>query len=509
MSRDRVQFFPLLRVAAFFVVGIVVGDSLQVCLPTLWMALACLMVLGAAIWLSRMYYSSVLLLASSLFLGIGLVQQCKSTLTPVWGGERVVYDAVVVSRPVRTGKVARLDLLIIRGKETEKVRAFIRCDANPRCLKLKVGDGIHAASVFRCPGNERRNPHFDYARWLTFHGYAAITWIDDVDWQPALVDVSHIGRMERAQWKLTRFRDYLVDCIQHDSGSAEEEAIIAAMALGDKSSLSRDVKDAYSITGSSHILALSGLHLGIIYGLLILLLPLGRRWIWLSQLLSLAAIWAYALMVGMMPSVVRSAVMLTVYGLLSLASRRHVSANALALTAILMLVVNPLLLWDVGFQMSFMAVLSICFCFAPIHGMFHPSQKVVKWLWSMVVVSFVAQLGTAPLVMYYFGRFSCYFLPVNFLVIPLATLILYGVVCLLVLSWWPWACNLIVKLLHMLSWMMNKGVMAISTLPGASIENIHISVIQVVLIYVAMGCLLGAFCQWRLLWPNRVKVAKH
>ena len=120
------------------------------------------------------------------------------------------------------------------------------------------------------------------------------------------------------------------------------------MALCDKSALTKELRETYSKTGASHILALSGLHLGIIYALLSMLI-VGRRWQMITQVAIILSIWAFVFLVGMSASVVRSAVMLTVYALLAIGHRHKMSVNTLAFTAIVMLLVTPKALFDVGF----------------------------------------------------------------------------------------------------------------------------------------------------------------
>ena len=261
-------------------------------------------------------------------------------------------------------------------------------------------------------------------------------------------------------------------------------AVVAAMALGDKSALTQTVKTTYSVSGASHVLALSGLHLGFIYMLLSLFLP-RRRWPALSQLCSILVVWAFVFLVGMPVSVVRSAVMLTVYGLLSLGHRQKMSVNVLAFTLMLMLLWNPSWLFDVGFQMSFMAVWAILL-FVPLFEQVFPAQclmshRWLKWVWGMVAVSCSAQLGVAPLIAYYFGRFSTYFLLTNFVVVPAAFVILW--------------LSLVVLLFPSLAYLLLYSVQAlhivlhrIATLPGASIEGLHPSLIQLVLVYVIIFC---------------------
>ena len=171
-------------------------------------------------------------------------------------------------------------------------------------------------------------------------------------------DLQSVYRLDNSKAFFLNQRGILLDRLADSGVDGDAYAVVAAMALGDKTALTHELRDTYSVSGASHVLALSGLHLGIIYGLLWLLLP-HRRWPAVSQTIILVAMWLYVLLVGMPVSVVRSAVMLSVYGLLSIGHRNKMSVNALAFTAIVMLMWNPEWLFDIGFQLSFMAVLAI------------------------------------------------------------------------------------------------------------------------------------------------------
>lgn len=292
--------------------------------------------------------------------------------------------------------------------------------------------------------------------------------------------VRQLSRVERTRQRCLQWRQQLLARYEAQGLEGEQYAVVAAMALGDKSALTKDVREVYAVTGASHVLALSGLHLGIIYTLLSLLV-VGRRWQMLSQLVCILGIWAFAFLVGLSTSVVRSAIMLTVYALLSLGHRDKMSLNTLAFTAILMLMVNPRSLFDIGFQMSFMAVGSILLwmpvfrsVFSEAYLMDHP---VVKWVWSLLGVSLAAQLGVAPLIAYYFGRFSTYFLLTNFIVVPAATLILYLSLVVLLIPGLAYLLIYIVKSL-------NACLTYVAAIPGASIEGLHPTQIQTTMIYV-------------------------
>ena len=304
------------------------------------------------------------------------------------------------------------------------------------------------------------------------------------------VDDREPSRIERTQQYFLNQRNILLQRLETAGLSDNQYAVVAAMALGDKSSLTKDLKETYSMTGASHILALSGLHLGIIYALLSLLV-VGRRWQMITQVAIILSIWAFVFLTGMSTSVVRSAIMLTVYALLAIGHRQKMSVNTLAFTAIVMLLVSPQALFDVGFQMSFMAVFSILLFtplfYRPFSSEYLMTHRLVKWLWGMVAVSIAAQIGVAPLIAYYFGRFSCFFLLTNFIVIPAATLILYlSLATLLIPS--------IGVILASIVGLLNTTLLYISTIPGATIDGLHPSVMLTASIYAII------FATYYLLW---------
>ena len=290
------------------------------------------------------------------------------------------------------------------------------------------------------------------------------------------------SRIERTQQYFLHQRSLLLERLETAGLSDDRYAVVAAMALGDRSALTKELKETYSKTGASHVLALSGLHLGIIYALLSMLV-VGRRWQMITQVATVLSIWAFVFLTGMSASVVRSAVMLTVYALLALGHRQKMSVNTLAFTAIVMLLVTPKALFDVGFQMSFMAVFSILLFvplfYRPFSAEYLMTHRAVSWLWGMVAVSVAAQIGVAPLIAYYFGR--------NFIVIPAATLILYLALGTLLIP------SLGVVLASMVG-LLNTTLLYIATIPGATIEGLHPSVGLTVAIY---GVLLAAYY---LLW---------
>ena len=294
---------------------------------------------------------------------------------------------------------------------------------------------------------------------------------------------TEVSRLDHSKTYFLEQRAKLLDRLSDSGVDGSVYAVVAAMSLGDKSQLTKNLRETYALTGASHILALSGLHLGIIYTLLSLLLN-RRRWQVASQVVIIVCIWLFVFLVGMPASVVRSAVMLTVYALLSLGHRDKMSVNTLAFAAIVMLLFNPMALFDLGFQLSFMAVLAILLFYPLFERVwsqsFYLNHRAFKWVWAMLAVSCAAQIGVAPLIAYYFGRFSNYFLLTNLVVIPAATLILYlSLVVLLI----PSLAYLLIYTVDTLNCLLTW----IATLPGASIEGLHPTLLQLSMVYVVIA----------------------
>ena len=298
--------------------------------------------------------------------------------------------------------------------------------------------------------------------------------------QRARQEPPSVSRLDRSKTYFLERRAKLLDRLSESGVDGSAYAVVAAMALGDKSQLTRELRDAYAISGASHILALSGLHLGIIYTLLSLLLS-RRRWQMVSQIVIIVSIWLFVFLVGLSASVVRSAVMVSIYALLSLGHRDKLSVNTLAFAAIAMLLFNPMALFDVGFQLSFMAVLTILLFYPLLESLwsqpFLLDHRLFRWLWTMLSVSCAAQIGVAPLIAYYFGRISCYFLLANLVVVPAAALILYLSLAVLLI---PSLAYLLIYIVDTL----NQLLVSIAALPGASIEGLHPTVLQVWMMYV-------------------------
>lgn len=480
---DYIQTQPLLQVAVTLLLGIVVGDGLCRFLPFLpswsllvWLVLVASCLVGEVLLRRKPYSQSALLLVAVFIAGIALADKAKRQLAfPFHGGSPMTYEAVVTAEPQVKGKTLQCDLAVvaIEGKQLDKainIKAHILRDTLTNDWRsIRLGTGIEAMSVME-PLRNYRKSNFDYVRWLQCHGFRASTFIFATSWRTARVSLKPMTTLERMRLKAMGIRQRLVTRLNLGSDERQQSAIVAAMVLGDKQALDRDTKDAFSVSGASHVLALSGLHLSIIYFILTLLTGRRRKRRWLTQTTILFALWLYVLLVGMAPSIMRSAIMLSIYSLCLVGGREKASVNTLCLAAICLMVANPLCVWDLGFQLSFLAVLSIVALCSHINRWLPQkgeltgigfADRLLRGVWSMMSVSLASQIGTAPLVAYYFGRFSCYFLLTNLIVVPCATIIIYCAVAVLLTSFLPVANHVLISVLSWFSTILSLSLIHI------------------------------------------------
>ena len=490
---------PLFPVALALCAGIVL--AFECSLPFLPCLIAMGVALSLAIVLRRWerWQTLFMLMAAAAF-GATLLSHHEERWAIDLPEEALTYQGVIVSPPMERGKVVRFDLQLVGGRlNGKKVKvSVLRDTVQHRYRHLALGDGflaqapIVATASPTLPDSLSTAPHFSYPLFLRCRDFVGTSFVFWNRWRKVSLDLSPLSRLDRTSLAALQLREKMLRQYERLGFDDDRLAVAIAMTLGDKSRLTNDLREVYSISGASHVLALSGLHIGIIYALMVLVVGY-RRLGWLREVVVIVGIWSYAFFTGLSPSVVRAAMMITVYSIVSIANRDRMSLNTLSLTAIIMLVWNPLYLYDVGFQMSFMAVLFILLCYPTLFALM-PGRwmdglpfRPLRWAWSMVVVSLCAQLGTCPLTMYYFGRFSVYFLLTNFIVIPMAILILYLTAAMLLCSWWPAVQSFIAGPLIWVVDVQNSALRGIAALPGSHIEDIELSRWQVVVIYLLIS----------------------
>ena len=267
----------------------------------------------------------------------------------------------------------------------------------------------------------------------------------------------------------------------------DQQACGLAMALliGYKNELDRSLISSYSNTGVVHVIAISGLHLGIIYTILLLLCkPLEKRGFRIPvALVVIAGLWLFSILAGASPSVLRSAVMFSCIAIGKAANKQTSLFNNLSSSAFLLLCYDPFWLFDLGFQLSYGALCSIAFYSRNITNLFAPGSKILSYIWKANAVTISAQILTAPILLFQFQQFPNLFIPANFIAIPASTIILLGEIALCILAFSPTICSFLGQVLVYLIRMLNMVVTGIDALPFSTLSGINLNLFQTILLY--------------------------
>jgi len=275
----------------------------------------------------------------------------------------------------------------------------------------------------------------------------------------------------------------------------DEFAVLSALTLGYTDNLQPDLRASYSATGVIHILSVSGMHVGVVYIVISFLLGFMNK----SQgqkifraLFIMLFLWGYAFLSGMSPAVIRATLMFSFIAIATCFERKTQIYNTIFMSMLGMLLINPNYLYDVGFQLSYAAVLSIIFFKPVIDKIYHPTNLISGFIWSMFSVSLAAQLGTTPFTLYYFQQLPNYFLLTNFIAIPLSTIVIYLAMALLFVSFIPYLSVCIGFLLNGSVWLLNFVIVTIQHLPY-SVSHISLDIRQSAVLFLAIFCLSGYY----------------
>jgi competence protein ComEC len=348
--------------------------------------------------------------------------------------------------------------------------------------------------IFRKPLVSIKNPGnpggFDYQRYCAFQNIYHQVFLKRSEF--ILLPWKNENAVKK--W-LFIIRSKTVNILHQYLHGNKEAGLAEALLIGYKDDLDKNLVQSYSNTGVVHIIAISGMQLALIYGFLLMLFkPLKKfRFIkWIKPITIIITLWLFSLMSGASPSVLRAAVMLTCIVVGESFSKQSSIYNNLAASAFLLLCYDPFWLWDVGFQLSYGAVLSIVIFMKPIYNWFYIQNKIVDFIWELIAISLAAQILTTPISIYYFHQFPNYFLLTNLVAVPLSSIVLFGELILLGFSFIPLIAKFLGIILSWLIFLMNSFIEHMQTIPFSLWNNLNINIIQVILLYAA----IAGFSMW-------------
>lgn len=355
---------------------------------------------------------------------------------------------------------------------------------------LKYGDELIINGQLQAIKNAGNPGSFNYKQFAAFHGWQHTVYLKANQYKSTGVNNGN-------WWKklANTTRAYIINTLRKQLSQDEDVLAIAeGLIIGYKADLNKDLVQAYSNTGVVHIIAISGMHLAMIYVLLQFLfnaLPFTKNK--KNQTVPIILLlWAFALLTGGSASVLRSAIMFTCIIIGQNYFKKPSSYNGLAISAFILLCINPFFLWDVGFQMSYLAVGGIIWLQRPIYNLWFTKNKALNKIWSMASVTLAAQLVTFPLSILYFHQFPNTFLFVNILVLPISAFALYSGVALLLLSFIPIITDGIGYLLFYSIQLMNRIVAYFNSYSWSVVDGISVTWYSTLFLYLAMFLLASA-----------------
>jgi competence protein ComEC len=384
------------------------------------------------------------------------------------------------------------EVTLLDSKKKKNERIVFYCQANS---VFDVNDYLLVQSDL-IPILNKGNPgEFDMELFWKTKGIRTMSFIDENSFK--LLDRFERSFFQEFIYSLqTSFNEMLESHLE-----GENLAVAKAIILGDKSMLDSETKNSFSATGAMHVLAVSGLHIGLILQILMEVAKFFSRFISRKRavLSILILLWIYSILTGFSPSVIRSIFMFTILVLAQFFGKEQNNINSLFYSAFVLLLFQPMFLFDIGFQLSYLAMVGIYTLYRPIESWYQPKNKIIKYFWQGTAVGFAAQCMTVPLTLYYFHQFPNYFAIANLGLMVVSGLVLGLGIALFALHYIP----LIGKLTGFLLMISIAGMLWfiqwVEHLPGAVAYGFNLPFIFVPIISI-LTFFLVKITSNRLIW---------
>ncbi len=355
---------------------------------------------------------------------------------------------------------------------------------------IEAGDKIVFSSALKEVQPPLNPNEFDYKSYLERKNIFYTAYLKDGAWSsvPGREQFSFYG------WS-QKIRKYLLDTYKESGLQESEFAMVAALVLGYDDAIDQPLMNAYSHTGTLHVLSVSGLHVGVIYlmlGYLFAFMNKNKKLLWLKVFLILSVLWFFVLLSGFSAPAVRAALMFSLILVGKTLFENVETSNIVLVSAFVSLLYNPFWLADVGFQLSYVAVLGIIYLYPYFYNKLHFSSGILDKIWALCSVSIAAQIATLPITLYYFHQFPFLFLITNLILIPVSTVVMYGGILILAFSKIAFISKGLVWLTGLCIKFMNASALFFDQLPFCVIDNIHLTLPNMLLMYVLIVLIFAA-----------------
>ncbi|MDD3161057.1 MAG: ComEC/Rec2 family competence protein [Bacteroidales bacterium] len=466
--------------------GILCMDQTEFLLPFLITFLLSLLLLFCSCFAkenrkSELFGAGVLL---SVFSAGGILTSFEAVKTKAGIPLESTYRAIAENYPVEKKKSVQCQLhirsVVINGKDTpcdKRVISYIEKDS----VSASIQPGEEIVFTSRLNPLTGTGTFSGYEKFLRREGFCATTYIASHQWGK-----SDVPPVKQLSYLALKYRRKLSKLFEDSVISTKARPILLAMTLGAVELLDKETKDNFSVAGVSHLLAVSGLHVGILILLLnIFLYGMNRneKCRIAKEFILLLSIWIYAFITGLSPSVVRAVIMFSIVILGHMLHRKTNIYHSLLLSAFGMLLYNPYYLFNISFQLSYTALFSIVYFQPKLNGLIQVKNRVFKYFWEIANVSIAAQICTFPLILYYFHTFPTHFLITNFLLVPLSFLLLGIVILSYMTLLIPFAGKFFLIAAGMIGDFFHTTTAFIHNLPFAVMQIPTMNMLEVTILY--------------------------
>ncbi len=465
----RLSDWPSLRLVIPLSVGIIISDTIGNTWAEVpvWCALGliALSITFSILSGDRRPSLSGLFLSLSFILAGVLAHGLQMRKVKVeWPERYMTYQGVVTSYPLERERTYRVELTLSDSLYRNR-NIYLYLPKDSAAQVVEPGCIISFEGKINKPSSE--GVDFDYASYLLSHGVSGTLRVQAKDWHA----VPPHGR-ESLHIRSVRFRRSIIRKYREWGLDGNALAVASAVSLGEKRALDDSLRQVYSTSGVSHVLAVSGLHVGIMCWFLYLIFPsvLFRRRAWIRELMVMGILWSYAFVIGLPVSITRSLIMFSIVAVCRAINREGSALNSLGIAALIMLAANPSALFDMSFQLSFSAVLFIVILTPPLMELYKPKTAPGKYVWRVSVLSVSAQIGTTPIVLYHFSGFSTYVLLANLFVVPVMFVVVALSMSLWITGWLPLIRTITVSILTWIIDLLTRVLTFIAELPYARME---------------------------------------
>ena len=476
--------FPLIKITLFFLSGLLLAEILQLSLNIVYCMLVVLLCLSYILYQKKTkinvpifeicsYFISFLIGISTVLIHDQLRIQNHYIYSTTALEKTSLLHVTITEKLKKSATKFRYEAIVntLNTKPTSG-KIILNIATNHSADSLTVGTNLNVKG--RLYKNQKtRNPHqFDYANYLAkkqIYGQV-FTTIEDC----------HVDNTvtKSLNYYASSFRERIITNLKKNNFNQTELNVVVALLLGQQQDISPEILKEYQLAGAIHVLSVSGLHVGFILFFITLLLapiPNTKKGLQIKLIVTLLALWVFGIIAGLAPCVIRS---VTMFSFLAVGNFMRRSVNiyhTLLVSMLLILLIEPSFLYDVGFQLSYSALFFILWLQPLLSTIYSPTSKIISYFWDIITISFAAQIGTFPLSIYYFHQFPGLFFITNLIILPALTLILaLGLVVIIMAStniiWQP-----ALKLLENSIWLLNQTIKKIASFEDFVFQNISLS----------------------------------